>query len=182
MPLLFPDTTVLINFVLMDRVDLFAELVDGRGAWSYTVAHETDRLSASSGMQALQQFSGILGAPMVPSPTERIDASRLRTRLASPGDDTRQHQGEAETIAIMVSRQVIGAFVTDDLAAAALANSPAIRIKVYTTGDLIKLAVRVKKIDLDAAWDMIEILRSHQRARGMPATRQQLSQWVFGKL
>jgi hypothetical protein len=43
-PLLFPDTTVLVNFVQMARVDLFAELVGTNGQWTYTIAEEAARL------------------------------------------------------------------------------------------------------------------------------------------
>lgn len=182
MPLLFPDTTVLINFVVMARVDLFAELVGDNGQWTYTIAEEAVRLSTRPGMEGLQRFRGILGEPLLPSPAERAYALRLRARIASPYDHPQQHHGEAETIAIMDTRAVVGAFVTDDLAAATLARSAGIGLHVYTTGDLIRLAVKTKRIDLDTAWDMIEVLRTHGRARGMPTVRDQLSQWVFAKL
>lgn len=182
MPLLFPDTTVLVSFVLMARVDLFADLVGTNGAWTYTIAEEAARKSADPGMDGLQRFRGILGEPLLPSPAERIDTSRYRARIATQGDHPREHLGEAETIAIMVSRRVNGAFVTDDLAAADLARSLDVGIRVYTTGDLIALAVRTKRTDLETAWNMIELLRLHQRARAMPTHRDHLSQWVFGNL
>ena len=180
MPLLFPDTTVLVNFVLMARVDLFAELVGANGAWTYTIAEEAARRSADPGMEGLQRYRSLLGEPILPTPDERAYAFRLRARIAAPGDHPGKHQGEAETISVMSSRNVSGAFVTDDLAAATLAQAPGIELKVYNTGDLIRLAVKAKKIDLDTAWDMIELLRAQGRARGMPAIRDRLSQWVFG--
>jgi hypothetical protein len=178
-PLLFPDTTVLINFVLMARVDLFATLVGTNGAWTYTIAEEADRLSATPGLDGLVRFRGILGDPLIPTPNERIHSMLLRSRIAAPHDGAHQHVGEAEALAIMSSRAVHGAFVTDDLGAADVARSPELGIRVYTTGDLICLAVRGKLIDLDTAWDMIDVLRTHGRARGMPAVREQLSQWVY---
>jgi hypothetical protein len=181
-PLLFPDTTVLINFVLMARVDLFAELVGSNGAWTYTIAEEANRKSRQPGLDGLNRMRSILGNPLLPSPAERIETIRLRARIAQPKDHPHQHQGEAETIAIMKLRSVVGAFVTDDLSAADLARSPSIGLKVYTTGDLIRLAVRTRRIDLDTAWDMIELLRVHNRARGMPRVRDHLSQWVFANL
>lgn len=182
MPLLFPDTTVLVNFVQMARVDLFAELVGENGQWTYTIAEEAARLSSRSGLEGLQRFRGILGDPLIPDQGERAYALRLRARIAAPGDDPRAHQGEAETIAVMHNRAVAGAFVTDDRAAATLARSRAIGLKVYATGDLVRLAVRGRKIDLDTAWDMIEVLRSHGQARGLPPVRDQLKQWVYGNL
>ena len=182
MPLLFPDTTVLVNFVLMARVDLFAELVRSNGAWTYTIAEEANRLSAAEGMEGLQRIVGILGKPILPTPSERVDALRIRERIAGPGDHPHQHHGEAETIAVMHARSVNAAFVTDDLKAATLARSPDFSLRVYTTGDLIGSAVRSRRIDLDTAWDMIEVLRSHGRARGMPPVRDRLSQWVYRKL
>ena len=182
MPLLFPDTTVLVNFVQMARVDLFAELVSTNGQWTLTIAEEAARLSSRPGLEGLHRFRSLLDDPLIPNPAERAYAFRLRARIAAPGDDPRAHQGEAETIAVMHSQLINGAFFTVDLAAATLARSADIGLKVYTTGDLIRLAVRTNKIDLDTAWGMIEVLRSHGQARGVPVVREQLSQWVFRKV
>ena len=163
----------------MARVDLFAELVGSNGAWTNTVAEEAARLSVNADMEGLQRIRSILGEPILPTLVERAYTLRLRARIAAPADHPQQHLGEAETIAIMHTRSVNGAFVTDDLGAATLARSPEIALIVYSTGDLIRLAVRTRKIDLDTAWDLIEILRRHGRARGLPPVRDRVSQWVF---
>lgn len=177
MPLLFPDTTVLISFALADRIEVFAALVGDNGRWTLTIAEEWQKHPDG---QSVGLIESVLGAPIWPDPAERAYALRLRERIARPGDRKESHQGEAETVAVMTSRNIAGAFVTDDLAAADLARSPDIGITVYTTADLIKLAVRVRKMDLASAWEMIDVLRTHGRARGMPAVEQQVSHWVFG--
>lgn len=180
MPLILPDTTVLISFARVARIDLFAELVQSNGAWTYTIAEECARHASEPGLDGLHRVPDILGDPWLPSLAERAAALRLRARIAKPGDPVYLHQGESETIAIMLSRGIKGFFVTDDLAATDLARAPDIGITVYSTADLIRLAVRTKKIDIDTAWDMIELLRSHGRARGMPPMRERLSQWIWG--
>lgn len=177
MALLFPDTTVLISFALAGRLDLFAEIVGKNGAWTLTIAQEWQRYPRSEVPINLLE---VLGDPIWPAPAERAYALQLRERIARPGDRKESHQGEAETVAVMKSRGIVGGFVSDAIAAADLARSPDIGIPVYTTADLMRLAVRTNRLDLASAWQMIEVLRTHDRARGMPAFEQHVSQWVFG--
>jgi predicted nucleic acid-binding protein len=175
--LLFPDNTVLVNFAIMGRVDLFADLVDGRGAWTSTIAGECAKSAQISGLESLARMPQILGDPIMPSRSERIDTFALRTRLASPGDHDAKHLGEAEAIAIISARNIAAVFVTDDRAAAVLASSA--HIKTYSTADLVKLAVRAKRIDVDTGWDLLSLLHSrNRRVPGIPATRKSYDRWV----
>jgi hypothetical protein len=124
--LLFPDTTVLINFALVRRMDLFEPAAGGgRGRWCGTVAKECGASAQQPGLQDLGRVPGILGAPLYPETgAERLEVQHLRTQLASPGDRPTDHLGEAETLAIIISRHELTAFfVTDDRGAAALAVS-----------------------------------------------------------
>jgi hypothetical protein len=179
--LLFPDNTVLVNFGLLSRVDLFAELVDGRGAWTYTIATECDRSAQREHLESLSRMPDILGTPLFPSVRERIDTYSLRARLAAPGDPPTAHLGEAETIAIMLAREIPGAFVTDDRGARRLAQAPDIQIPIYTTGDLLRLAVRASRIDADTCWELLQRLRSlDRRIPGVPGARGDFDHWVFG--
>lgn len=180
--LLFPDNTVLINFGLLSRVDLFAELVDGRGAWTHTIATECDRSAQREDLAALTRMRDILGTPFYPSARERIDTFSLRARLAAPGDPPTAHLGEAETIAIMLAREIAGAFVTDDRGARRLAQAPDIRIATYTTGDLLRLAVRASRIDADTCWELLQRLRGlGRRIPDVPGARGDYEHWVNGR-
>lgn len=180
MSLIFPDTTVLVSFARLGRIDLFADLVKSRGVWTVTIAQEVSRHASTPGLEGLHRVRDILGDPVMPTPAERVSGLTLRARIAKPGDGPFAHHGEAETIAVMRSRAPAGLLITDDLAAADLARSSDVNIRVFTTGDLLRLAVKGKLIDLDTLWEMIDILRTHKRARGMPLRRGHLSQWVYG--
>lgn len=159
--LLFPDNTVLINFALINRMDLLARLVQGKGAWCATVAHECSASSSVAGLEALSEAGGIFGSPLYPEGAEHLDTRAFREELASPGDGKNRHLGEAETLAIMLRRQVKGLFVTDDREATRLANRNGVR--VATTWGLLRLARRQDWVDRDTLWGYVQTLRANQR-------------------
>lgn len=175
--LLFPDNTVLVNFGLMGRVDLFARIVRDNGAWTLTVSEECERSAQVPGHESLVEFRALLGDPMIPALAERIDTGLLRAQLAQPGDAPTRHLGEAEAIAIISHRGLSAAFVTDDVGARrlALANGG---IRTYSTTDLLKLAVRAKLTSEDGAWALVELLRAHGRMVGnVPRTFVKFQNW-----
>ena len=60
---LFPDNTVLINFAIIDRMDLLERLANGNGRWCATVASECDLSARKPGLSALADARGIFGSP-----------------------------------------------------------------------------------------------------------------------
>ena len=48
--LVFPDTTVLINFALVDEMPLLGQLVANNGSWCGTVASECDDQASKQGL------------------------------------------------------------------------------------------------------------------------------------
>lgn len=160
--LLFPDNTVLVNFALINRMDLLARVTNGNGRWCATVASECDRSSQEPGLGAMSSAHEIFGVPLYPeSGAERLDVQALRLELAQPGDPNHKHYGEAETLAIMSRRAIAGFFVTDDGDAARLARNNG--IAVITTWDLMRLAVRCKLVDVDTVWGYTQTLRANRR-------------------
>lgn len=156
--LLFPDNTVLVNFALIRRVDVLAQIMVGRAAWVATVASECARSSAEPGLESMAEYPGILGDPLFPqTASEYLQARLLREDLAVPGDGPHQHLGEAETLAIIMTRGMQAVFVTDDRAARRLAAVHG--IVTYTTWDMLKLAGRAKLVDPDALWGYMRTLR-----------------------
>lgn len=163
--LLFPDNTVLINFAMINRMDLLEKLVNGNGRWCATVASECERSARQPGLEAMSQAHQIFGPPWYPQTgAERLDVELMRLDLAKPGDTPFQHLGEAETLAIMTRRSVSGYFVTDDGDATRLARKHA--VKVVSTWDLMRLAHRCKFVDPDVLWGYVQTLRT--RRRGSP--------------
>ncbi len=125
--LMFPDNTVLINFALINRMDLLNSLTRGNGCWCATVATECAESAKFGRLSALDSAGDIFGEPYYPDQAELQDARVLRDQLASPGDPPTKHFGEAETIAITVRRQLDCVFMTDDKEAKRLASSHGVR-------------------------------------------------------
>lgn len=161
--LLFPDNTVLVNFALINRVDVLQHIMSGRAAWCATVASECARSAGEPGLAAMTDFAGTLGDPFYPeTQAEHLQVRLLREELAVPGDGPARHLGEAETLAIIMSRKLEAVFVTDDRGARRLAAVHEIRC--YTTWDMLKLAGgRTKLIDPDALWGYLQTLRGLER-------------------
>lgn len=160
--LLFPDNTTLINFALINRMDLLARLANGNGNWCATVAGECARSTSVPGLEALGDASDIFGPPLFPeTPAERIDIHNLRIELAQPGDPNWKHLGEAETLIIMSRRGLSGFFVTDDTDARLHAAREG--VVAITTWDLLRVATRNGLIDRPTLWGYVQTLRANQR-------------------
>lgn len=163
--LLFPDNTVLVNFALIDRMDLLARAAGGgRGRWCGTVAKECERSAREPGLGEMVRARHIFGTPLYPeTAAERLEVRRLRDELASPGDRPTDHLGEAETVAIVVNRPEMTAFfVSDDRGAARLATSRG--VTVITTWDLLRTFSRRGLISEDEGASFARTLRAERRA------------------
>jgi hypothetical protein len=62
----FPDTTVLINFALINRMDLLSRLLRDRGRWCLTVSQECEGASQVEGRLELLLAKDLLGVPWEP--------------------------------------------------------------------------------------------------------------------
>lgn len=113
--LLFPDTTVLINFRICQAMPVLETLVSGRGRWTATIERECMRKERDLSLPDLASVAaGIFGDPLIPHREEHRAIRDLRILMASPGDHRDQHLGEAETITILEHRGLHAVFITDD--------------------------------------------------------------------
>ncbi|CAO5169444.1 PIN domain-containing protein [Frankia sp. AiPs1] len=176
--LLFPDNTVLVNFAIIDRMDLLERLVNGNGCWCASVEAECRRSARQPGLEVLSAAWRIFGSAWLPDPAELQDAMILRDGLTGPGDRRHQHLGEAETLAIMIRRGVKGLFVTDDRGAIRLAARSG--ITAITTWHLLKAAVRASMIKADVLWGHTQALRDYPRAipPGVADDRSSFDTWL----
>lgn len=175
--LLFPDNTVLINFAVINRMDLLERLANGNGAWCATVSQECGASATQPGLGALAHADAIFGDPWFPEGAEHLDIRMLRQELASPGDGPRKHLGEAETLAIMMRRQANGFFVTDDGEARRLATKHG--VKVASTWLLLRTAHKQGWVDDDTLWGYVQTLRTNKR--GTPPgvyDRESFNKWL----
>jgi len=162
--LMFPDNTVLINFAIINRIDLLERLANGHGQWCATVASECAESARHPGLAALSGVEESFGEPLYPDAAEHQDVRVLRNQLASPGDPPTKHLGEAETIAIIVRRRLSCFFVTDDRDAMRLAVRNG--VTVASSWRLLQVAHRKKWIDAATLWGYVLTLEGH--ARGKP--------------
>jgi predicted nucleic acid-binding protein len=176
--LLFPDNTVLINFAIINRMDLLSRVLNGQGRWCATVAAECAASSRQPELSALTQAPDILGDALYPETgAEHSDVQMMRMELAEPGDSTWQHLGEAETLAIMTRRSLGGYFVTDDTGAGRLGRKYG--VQVASTWDLLRLAARCRFVDPDTLWGYLGLLRAANRG-GPPSVtdRTSIDAWL----
>lgn len=160
--LLFPDNTVLVNFALLGRSDLLERLVNGRAAWTATVSAECERSSRLQGLNELKRMPSIFGDPLfLETAKEIVDTATIRNLMAAPTEPETAHLGEAEAVAIITSRGLQAAFVSDDRQARVVAGSHG--IPTYSTCNLLKLAVRVGLMSAEEAWASVTFLRRKQR-------------------
>lgn len=154
-----PDNTVLINFAIIRRMDLLAELLKGQGSWCISIARECQQSQAY--YPDLDQAGAVFGTPLTPDRMEYEDTRILRDAMVSPGDHSTKHLGEAETIAIMTRRHIDGFFLTDDYEARNLAIRN--HIPVVTTWDLLRLAHKTSKVTKAVLVGYLRTLKSQQR-------------------
>lgn len=156
-------------------MDLLDELLNGHGGWVISIARECRNSQAYH--PDLAEASEIFGEPLVPDRVEYEDARLLRISMAGPADPLTKHLGEAETIAIISRRNLDGFFLTDDVAAMALAARHG--IKVVTTWDLLRLAHKVGKVTKPVLVGYLRTLGSENR--GSPpgvSDPEQIDHWL----
>lgn len=165
MSLFFPDNTVLINFAVIGRVDLLEKLANGNGRWCLSVSQECAKSARVDGLAALNGVRDFLGEPLEPTPAELLTTRVLRDGMAAPGDRPAKHLGEAETIAIVTSRDLQSAaiFISDDTGA--LIHAEAHGIGIADTWDLLDLAERVGMISAEVHAEYAAALQSAGRRR-----------------
>lgn len=158
-------------------MDLLERLANGNGAWCATVSQECAASARRPGLDTLAYADTIFGEPLFPDPAEHLDIQILRQELASPGDGPWKHLGEAETLAIMLRRQVAGFFVTDDRDAQRLATKHS--VAVVSTWHLLLMARRQGWVDDDTLWGYVQTLRTNKR--GTPPKvydRESFNKWL----
>jgi predicted nucleic acid-binding protein len=161
---MFPDNTVLVSFAIINRMDLLNRLANGNGTWCATVATECAQSARLRELAALDGAREIFGEPLFPDDAEYQDIQVLRDELAGPGDQPTSHLGEAETIAIIVRRQLTCFFATDDRDAARLAAKNG--VKTADTWLLLRVASRKSWLDADTLWGYVQTLT--RQGRGTP--------------
>lgn len=161
--LIFPDNTVFVHFAEIGRVDLLEQLFAGKAQWTATVAEECRLSSLQPHLSDLVGVPDFMGRALRPSSQKEIvDVLAIRQSFAGPDDHERKNLGEAETLSIILNRQLDAWLITDDKQAYGYAGLNG--IKALTTWDVLKLSQKYGLIDAPAAWGYVLAL-------GGPRTR-----------
>jgi hypothetical protein len=114
----------------------------------------------------MRQWRRVFGTPWSPTPAEVVDAQAIADAIRKPGDASPSaHMGEAEAIAVLVSRGINAVFLTDDYdAARAAARYPL--IGVASTTKILALAEAAGRIRHGEARTHLATLLSAGRVLG----------------
>ncbi|MEL4503660.1 hypothetical protein AAEX63_02000 [Luteococcus sp. H138] len=165
--LIFPDTTVLVNFALIDRMDLLEQIVNGRGTWCGTVSEECARRAERMELPEMLRSTQIFGEPVRLVTRAEFDDYQLNLDwFASVSTDPNAgHEGESETLAIMINRKESGLMVTDDTSVPKRVEvlQAQQRISVCTTWDLLRIALWRGQIEETDFWAYRRTLLGNKR-------------------
>lgn len=164
---LFPDTTVLVNFAMIERLDLL-EVLAGERAWCGSVAEECMAWTAE--VASMGRAWDIFGEPLRPdTPVEHLTTRTYFERLRVPGEARTKNLGEAETLAIIECRRLPAILCTDDGGVRELVATMDTQYpRVVGTWDLLKAAHRRKLTTADELWQYSRAL--HAKKRHTPPT------------
>lgn len=168
--LVFPDTTVLINFALVNEMPLLGRLVAGNGSWCGTVASECDDQASKQGLPQMRDAHSIFGEPLrLETPAEFVNFRLNQDYFRQASDNPEAtHAGESETLAILTSRNIKSVVVSDDggvpLRLVSLNVHPA--IQAATSWHFFRVAYWKGHITEARFWEIRRILL--ENGRGCP--------------
>jgi predicted nucleic acid-binding protein len=160
--LFFADNTVLVNFALLGRMALLRHLANGRAAWTAAVRRECAASAEALDNDELRCAHLVFGDPVrAEDPKTARELLVILDRLRDPLDGPEKHRGEAETIALISVEHAGSLFVTDDASARSEAHQQG--ISTVSTCQLLRLAVRVRALSAQDAWEAVCDLRRRGR-------------------
>ncbi|MFJ2618676.1 hypothetical protein [Glutamicibacter sp. NPDC087344] len=160
---IFPDTNLFMNFAVVEQLDTLRLAIGLNGLWTETIYAETSYLVRQVPILA-EVFEFMPDDPHRPSGLEMNSAEQIRLAFTAPGDGRRKHLGEAETMAVILSRYGAAkvVFVTEDRNVL----GECARRKIPTTGTkdlLAALAIKGK-----ISWVQANAIAQSMRAAGRP--------------
>jgi predicted nucleic acid-binding protein len=175
--LFFADNTVLINFALLDRMDLLGRLANGCAAWTAAIRRECRASADALDNDQLRGAAAIFGTPVrMTDPRTIREALTLLEQMREPHDPADRHRGEAETIALIAVEHTGSLFVTDDADARSRAQERGIRS--VSTCQLLRLAIRVDALTAHDAWAYVcELRRRGRTLHDSPHEESTYMQW-----
>ena len=173
---LFPDTTVLCNFASVDRLDLLASVLNGRGRWTDAVAFEVGRSGRVWPALSSVAKQGWLGDPVEITTDKEVQAIERTRRVVFGGNDDEplRHLGEAQTcFVISQCPEFAGAWwISDDHEAVRYARFQGITTRESI--DLMSAAVVDGDIAAKPAFELMYKMADLGRSLRLPASHADL--------
>lgn len=162
----FPDNTVLINFSIIEEMPLLKALLCGKGTWVEAVAAECEQ-STRTGLYpvALGTATDMMTEMLFPTQVEMVDARTIRNEIASASEPFPKSYGEAQTLAIITRRNLRAIVITDDGGVGRYVQENNLGTSVFSTTDLLALAVRINRISQEQGEAHIAKLVAEKRHR-----------------
>jgi predicted nucleic acid-binding protein len=168
---LFPDNTVLCNFAAVERLDLLAAVLNGRGRWTQAVAHEAGKSARVHPCLADIPSEGWLGDPVeITSESEIRQISLIRRAVFGGTDDEPlKHLGEAETCFVIRNWDEFAGswWISDDREAVDFARRQGITTR--ETIGLVNIAVVNGDIPVGEAFDLMKKMADQGRSLRLPS-------------
>lgn len=169
---LFPDNTVLCNFAAVDRLDLLAAVLNGRGRWTAAVAYEATRSARHLPVLAKVPAQGWLDEPIeITTDADVQQVERVRRAVFGGAHDRPlQHLGEAETCFVIerVPAFAGSTWISDDGEAVRYARRRG--IITAETIDLVTSAVVNGDVPERAAFDLLLAMADEGRSLRLPSS------------
>jgi len=153
---LFPDTTVVINFAVIDRLDLLTTYLSGRARMTQAVQAEVRKSALMVPHLAQFDMVALCGPAIVlNAESDRAGVAMMRKRFAAAGDSPTKHLGESETLYVMTSRVEfsVSRILTEDRDAYRVAK--ALELLAVNTFEIFQALVARGELDSRDAFDLL---------------------------
>lgn len=155
----------MINFAIMGEMKLLETMLGGRGAWVSAVQAECEDSARTGYYPGIEDAFDFMPEPSMLDAFETREARLVQQYIAEPTDPPTKSLGEAQTIVMITNRRIKAVFITDDGGARCYIKDQDLPIEVYSTTDLLALAVRANLLSEDSAVAHIATLTSRNRKR-----------------
>jgi hypothetical protein len=166
----------LCNFAAVDRLDLLASILNGRGRWTAAVAYEAGNSARTYPKLRTIPAAGWLGEPIEVTDDTDIQQIQLVRRAVFGGTDEQplKHLGEAETrVVIQRWPELAGSWwISDDRQALRYARLRGITTR--ETSDLMGIAVTNGDLPASDGYDLLRRMVQRGRHLRVPATAAEL--------
>ena len=161
---LFPDTCLLINFAVVNRIDLIEKILHQKVHWPLAIFHEVQGFSKEPEYSDLSLLTIERDKIYEPTIFERVEIENLRMTMPKSNNYNKDNLGEAEVLIIAKNRfppphAVI--VLTED--ANAITEAHKLKFNTFGSAQVLKLLVKMGSIDSEEALSVCKLMINSKR-------------------